>query len=67
MSPLMLPEDLPRPLLDFPFPLDDGRLAWMRLPGGGLNDEEVERLCAYLRALVTYERAIVVTEPSRDV
>jgi len=41
-----------RRLEEFPFPLDDGVIAYLRLPHNGLTDNEYRRLQEFLWSLV---------------
>jgi hypothetical protein len=40
------------PMIDVPFPLSSGTLAWLRYPKHGLTAKDPERFAEFLRALV---------------
>jgi len=44
-----------RPLIAYPFPLDDGQIAKLNLPARGLTESEAARLRQYIDTLVLPE------------
>jgi len=52
-----------RYLIAYPFPLDDGQIAKLQLPAGGLFESEAQRLRRFVDSLVTQAGGVYSDDP----